>query len=122
MDTHGEKTGIFAKKGMWIGIGVGIFILIGFILPTPQSLIEVLEKYGYVEKMIEWEIAHNVEQASAGTQNVSSNIGLVDSAAGQAGQAAEAVLASARDLSHQSELLEEQVNSFLRHVRSACQV
>ena len=26
MDTHGEKTGIFAKKGLWIGIGVGIFI------------------------------------------------------------------------------------------------
>ena len=31
MDTHGEKTGIFAKKGLWIGIGTGIFILIAFI-------------------------------------------------------------------------------------------
>ena len=57
MDTHGEKTGIFAKKGLWIGIGVGVFILVAFILPTPQSLVEVMEEYGYVEKMIEWEIA-----------------------------------------------------------------
>ena len=68
MDTHGEKTGIFAKKGVWIGIGAGIFILIAFILPTPQSLIEVLEKYGYVDKMIKWEIAHDIEQASNGGQ------------------------------------------------------
>ena len=44
MDTHGEKTGIFAKKGLWLGIGVGVFILIGFIVPTPQSLIEVMEE------------------------------------------------------------------------------
>jgi sodium-dependent dicarboxylate transporter 2/3/5 len=65
MDTHGEKTGIFAKKGMWIGIGFGLFILIGFILPTPQSLVEIMEKYGYVQKMIDWEIAHNAGEAAA---------------------------------------------------------
>jgi sodium-dependent dicarboxylate transporter 2/3/5 len=70
MDTHGEKRGIFAKKGLWIGIGIGIFILIGFILPTPQSLVEVMEKYGYVEKMIEWEIAHNAKEASDKTMIV----------------------------------------------------
>ncbi len=70
MNTHGEKTGIFAKKELWIGIGAGIFILIAFILPTPQSLIEVMEKYGYVEKMIEWEIASNVKEASAKTMIV----------------------------------------------------
>jgi hypothetical protein len=44
MDTHGEKPGIFAKKELWIAIGAGLFILIAFILPTPQSLIEVMEK------------------------------------------------------------------------------
>ena len=70
MDTHGEKTGIFAKKGMWIGIGTGLFILIAFILPTPQSLVEVMEKYGYVQKMIDWEIAHNAREAAAKTMIV----------------------------------------------------
>ena len=74
MDTHGEKTGIFAKKELWIGIGIGIFVLIAFILPTPQSLIEVMEKYGYVEKMIEWEIADNAKEASNKTMIV---LGLV---------------------------------------------
>jgi sodium-dependent dicarboxylate transporter 2/3/5 len=70
MDTHGEKTGIFAKKGLWIGIGTGLFILIAYMWPTPPSLIEVLEKYGYVEKMIEWEIAANAKEAAAKTMIV----------------------------------------------------
>jgi sodium-dependent dicarboxylate transporter 2/3/5 len=70
MDTHGEKTGIFAKKGLWIGVGAGFFILIAFIWPTPQSLIEVMEKYGYVQKMIDWEIASNAEEAAAKTMIV----------------------------------------------------
>ena len=70
MDTHGEKTGIFAKKELWIGIGVAIFILIAFFLPTPQSLVEIMEKYGYVDKMIDWEIAHNAKEAAAKTMIV----------------------------------------------------
>ena len=70
MDTHGEKTGIFARKRLWIGMGAGLFILIAYILPTPQSLVEVLEKYGYVQKMIEWEIAHNAKEASDKTMIV----------------------------------------------------
>ena len=53
MDTHGEKTGIFAKKGLWIGIGISLFILIAFILPTPQSLIKVLGKYEKYSIVIE---------------------------------------------------------------------
>jgi sodium-dependent dicarboxylate transporter 2/3/5 len=74
MDTHGEKTGIFAKKELWICIGFGVFVLIGFLLPTPQSLIEVLQKYGYADKMIQWEIAGNVQEAAAKTMIV---LGLV---------------------------------------------
>jgi sodium-dependent dicarboxylate transporter 2/3/5 len=70
MDTHGEKTGIFALKGLWIGVGTGLFILIAFILPTPDSLAEVMTKYGYVEKMIDWEIAHNAKEAAAKTMIV----------------------------------------------------
>ena len=70
MDTHGEKTGIFANKGLWIGIGVGVFIVVAFMLPTPLSLIEVMQEYGYVEKMIDWEIAENVEEAAQKTMIV----------------------------------------------------
>ena len=70
MDTHGEKTGIFAKKGLWIGIGVCIFIFIGFILPTPASLIEIMEKYGYVQKMLDWGIADSADSAAAKTMTV----------------------------------------------------
>jgi hypothetical protein len=54
--------GTLAKKGLWVGIGVGIFLVIAFLVPTPQTLIETLEKYGYVQKMIAWEIAHNVNK------------------------------------------------------------
>jgi sodium-dependent dicarboxylate transporter 2/3/5 len=70
MDTHGEKTGIFANKGLWIGIGVGLFILIAFIWPTPRSLVDIMEKYGYVQKMIDWEIAHDAKGAAAKTMIV----------------------------------------------------
>ena len=74
LDTHGEKTGILAKKRLWVGIGVGVFILVAYILPVPQSLMDVLDKYGYVDKMIDWEIAHNLGQASDKTMIV---LGLV---------------------------------------------
>jgi sodium-dependent dicarboxylate transporter 2/3/5 len=56
--------GILAKNGLWIGVGVGIFLLVAFVIPIPQSLIETLETYGYVKKMMDWEIAHNTMQAA----------------------------------------------------------
>ncbi|MBW2513120.1 MAG: hypothetical protein JRE21_00950, partial [Deltaproteobacteria bacterium] len=70
MDTHGEKTGIFAKKGLWLGMGLGIFVMIAFLLPVPQSLIHVMQEYGYIEKMIDWEIAGNAEEAAHKTMIV----------------------------------------------------
>ena len=39
--------GILANKMMWICIGVAVFIVIAFILPTPQSLIDTVEKSGF---------------------------------------------------------------------------
>ncbi|MBW1739677.1 MAG: anion permease [Deltaproteobacteria bacterium] len=56
--------GILANKLLWICIGLGIFILIGFILPTPQSVIDIVEKYGFAKKMIEWEVAHDTVDAA----------------------------------------------------------
>jgi len=70
MDTHGEKSGILAKKGIWIGIGAGLFVLIGFVLPPPQSLVEMMKTYGYAQKMIDWQIALDAREAAANTMIV----------------------------------------------------
>ncbi len=56
--------GILANKMLWICTGLGVFVLIGFILPTPQSLVNIVEKYGFANKMIEWEIAHDTQGAA----------------------------------------------------------
>jgi sodium-dependent dicarboxylate transporter 2/3/5 len=67
-DTSGG--GILANKLLWICLGVGIFILIGFILPIPQSVVEVVEKFGFANKMIEWEVAHDAAGAARKTMMV----------------------------------------------------
>jgi len=51
---------LLSNNMFWFAIGVILFIVIGFILPVPQSLIETLDSYGYVDKMIEWDLAENV--------------------------------------------------------------
>jgi len=65
------------------------------------------------------EIARNVEQAATGTQEVSSNISGVGQAANDTGSAAGQVLASARDLSKQSDSLKSVVTKFLVDVKAA---
>jgi sodium-dependent dicarboxylate transporter 2/3/5 len=68
---HGEGGGgILSNKLLWICIGAGIFILIGFVLPTPQSVVDTVEKYGFAKKMIEWEVAHDADQAARKTMVV----------------------------------------------------
>ena len=67
---HDGGGGILAKKGLWLGVGICIFIFVGFILPTPQSVITTVEKFGFANKMIEWEIAHNAAEAAHKTMMV----------------------------------------------------
>ena len=62
--------GILGNKFFWICVGAGIFLLIGFVLPTPQSLIDIVEKYGFAKKLIEWEVAHNANEAAHKTMVV----------------------------------------------------
>jgi len=62
--------GIMANNLLWICLGAGIFILIAFILPTPQTLVEIVEKYGFAEKMMKWEVAHSVADAAHKTMIV----------------------------------------------------
>jgi methyl-accepting chemotaxis protein len=65
------------------------------------------------------EIARNVSQASAGTHEVSQNIVGINHAARDSAAAAEQVLASAKDLSSQSERLKAEMARFLATVRAA---
>jgi sodium-dependent dicarboxylate transporter 2/3/5 len=62
--------GILSNKVFWICVGLAIFLLIGFILPTPESVVETVEKYGFADKMIEWEVAHNAQEAAHKTMIV----------------------------------------------------
>jgi methyl-accepting chemotaxis protein len=65
------------------------------------------------------EIVRNVSQAAMGTDDVSSNIAGVATAAGEAGTAANQVLGAATELSLQSETLATEVGRFLATVRAA---
>jgi sodium-dependent dicarboxylate transporter 2/3/5 len=62
--------GILANKVLWLGIGVGIFVLVGFVLPTPESVLGVVKDFGFADKMIEWEVAHDAQQAARKTMMV----------------------------------------------------
>jgi len=64
------------------------------------------------------EIARNVQEAAAGSQEVASNIVLVNQAAAESGTASSEVLAAASELSRQSESLNGHVRDFLDQVRS----
>jgi methyl-accepting chemotaxis protein len=65
------------------------------------------------------EISRNVQQAAQGTTEVSRNIGGVNRAAVEAGGAADEVLKAARELGSQSTALTQQVDDFVRRIRSA---
>jgi methyl-accepting chemotaxis protein len=60
-----------------------------------------------------------VQQASAGTRDVSANISGVTQASGETGAAANQVLAASGELSKQADALKRQVESFLGQVRAA---
>jgi methyl-accepting chemotaxis protein len=65
------------------------------------------------------EIAGNVQHAAAGTQEVSVNVDGVAAAAAEAGAAIAEVLGSADELSRQSDLLRQEVESFLAAIHAA---
>jgi sodium-dependent dicarboxylate transporter 2/3/5 len=62
--------GILSNKLLWVCVGAGIFITIGFILPTPASVIDAVEKYGFAKKLIQWEVAHDTAEAARKTMIV----------------------------------------------------
>lgn len=79
------------------------------------SIAAAVEQQG----MATQEIARNVQEAAAGTMEVSGSIGGVTRSVGETGSAATKVLDAARDLSQQSDRLKQQVGGFLAAVRAA---
>jgi methyl-accepting chemotaxis protein len=65
------------------------------------------------------EIARNVQQASTGTRDVTSSIGLVNEGAATTGGAAQQVLSTADELSMQSDSLASEVADFLAAIKTA---
>jgi sodium-dependent dicarboxylate transporter 2/3/5 len=70
MENKAGGGGILASKLLWICIGAGIFILIAFVLPTPPSMVETVEKYGFAKRMIGWEVARSAQDAANKTKVV----------------------------------------------------
>jgi sodium-dependent dicarboxylate transporter 2/3/5 len=58
------------KQGLWIAIAVLIFVMVGFVLPAPQGLVQTLEDYGYAERMKDWGIASSIQDATHKTMIV----------------------------------------------------
>lgn len=65
------------------------------------------------------EIARSMQNAAAGTQTISANLQNVSSSSMQAGTASEQMLAASQELSQQAEMLNTQVDEFLRKIRAA---
>jgi solute carrier family 13 (sodium-dependent dicarboxylate transporter), member 2/3/5 len=63
-DRTSRLQGLLSSESLWIIIGAGIFLTIAFLIPIPDSLTETLEEYGYVQKMVEWEVAEDAAQAA----------------------------------------------------------
>ena len=64
------------------------------------------------------EISRSIDQAASGTREVSRTIGGVESAAKETGASADHIKAASGDLSRQSDILQQELSSFLRQVRS----
>lgn len=93
----------------------GIGKVIGNINEITASIAAAVEE----QSAATGEIATNVQQAAAGTQEVSSSISSVSQAASDTGTAASEILRSAEGMSAQSEALQQEVQSFLKQVRTA---
>ncbi|MBV8534063.1 MAG: HAMP domain-containing protein [Alphaproteobacteria bacterium] len=79
------------------------------------TIASAVEEQGAATK----EIARNVQQASAGTNDVSSTIAGVTQSAGQTGQVAGHVVVAAQSVSDQVQHLKGRVESFLTKIRAA---
>jgi methyl-accepting chemotaxis protein len=93
----------------------GIAGTISAVNDTAGAIAEAVKQQGDATR----EIARNAQAASAGTQEVSSSIGNIDSYSSKTGTEASGVLGAANKLSENGGLLKQQIDAFLREVRAA---
>lgn len=69
-DKEKSKKSILSNNVFWMVTGAAIFLLIGFLLPVPESLVTIVKDYGFAQTMMDWGIAENVDQAAQKTMIV----------------------------------------------------
>jgi methyl-accepting chemotaxis protein len=93
----------------------GITQTIGQMSEITVGISAAIEEQGAATR----EIARNIQSVAAGSNEINTHIGAVTSAATATGTAASDVLANARELDGQSEMLRSAVDGFLAKVRAA---
>jgi sodium-dependent dicarboxylate transporter 2/3/5 len=63
IETPGGE-GLLANKSFWLVVGIAIFIVVGFLLPTPESLTRIIEQRGIHEKLMGWGVAESLDDAA----------------------------------------------------------
>ena len=61
---HQKGASLLSNKLLWIVIGAVIFVLIGFVMPTPQSMVDLVREHGFGKQMIKWHVAGDMNQAA----------------------------------------------------------
>jgi len=92
----------------------GIGTTIGKVNEIATAIASAVQEQGVATQ----EITVNVEKASAGTNNVSTNIVSVTEATHESRKVADEVLESAGILSSQSDTLQAEMDKFLKHIRA----
>ncbi|CAN5497661.1 HAMP domain-containing methyl-accepting chemotaxis protein [soil metagenome] len=110
-----QINGIQAATQESVGAIKEIGDTIGRMSEISSTIASAVEEQGAATQ----EISRNVQQASQGTMQVTSNIGDVQRGAIETGSASSQVLAAAQSLSSESGLLKQEVSKFLNSVRAA---
>ncbi|MEE8403048.1 MAG: SLC13 family permease [Candidatus Hydrothermarchaeaceae archaeon] len=69
---HGEgieATGILANKNLLLGIGFGLFILIGFLLPAPGGMFKIMDENGYARDMFSRTVVGSASDIERGIES-----------------------------------------------------
>lgn len=64
VEAKAEKKSLLSNNVFWLIVGFTVFIAIGFLMPTPASLVRVVDEYGIAKAMMKAGIASNTLEAA----------------------------------------------------------